>query len=46
MKKIKLKPCSIKWTENFMKKEGFKPISEERLKNDPFLRKMVSIPKT
>ena len=38
MKKNNLKPCSIKWMKSFLKKEGFKPITEERMKADPSLR--------
>ncbi len=53
MSKLKVPPYpykgqtfSIKWAEKKMKEFGAVPITEEQLKNDPFLRKMCKMPRT
>ncbi len=42
----KKKTFSLKWAQEFMKKEGAEPVTDEDLKRDPELRKAFGMPKT
>ncbi len=46
MKNNKLKPVSLKWAQEYMKKIGAKPVTEEDKKRDPSLRKALAWPRT